>query len=342
MTYFRLEPGNTEAFVFLFHWSLGGITMDLVAGLGGRTFHIFCAGVGLLLLYRLLLRLRSGTSLQDAVVVITGASSGLGKECAQVFHSAGARLILCGRDGSRLQQVVLELTSKSLQTQIKHAHPPKMVVFDLADTAAVGRAAEEILACYGHIDVIINNAGISNRGNILDTQLSVQRDVMETNYFGPIALTQALLPSMVQRRSGHIVAISSVQGKIAIPYRSAYAASKHAMQAYFDCLRAEINQYGIPVTVISPGYIKTNLSINAITGDGTKHGVLDKTTAAGWEPRDVALAVLRAVRLKSKDVVLAGLTPTLAIYLRTLWPGLFFKIMSSRARKEQKNSDKNQ
>ncbi|KAJ0058486.1 hypothetical protein NL108_016087, partial [Boleophthalmus pectinirostris] len=195
--------------------------------------------------------------------------------CAQVFHSAGACLVLCGRDASRLQQVIQELTSSSPQKQMKvmsFTHPPKIVVFDLADSNTVGRAADEILACYGHVDVLINNAGISYRGNILDTQLSVQRDVMETNYFGPVALTQALLPSMVQRRSGHIVVISSVQGKIAIPYRSAYAASKHATQAYFDCLRAEIDQYGIPVTVISPGYIRTNLSINAVTGDGTKHG----------------------------------------------------------------------
>ncbi|XP_072298686.1 dehydrogenase/reductase SDR family member 7B [Eucyclogobius newberryi] len=315
--------------------------MDLVAGVGGRTFHILCASVGLLLLYRFLLRLRSGKKLQDVVVVITGASSGLGKECAQVFHSAGARLVLCGRDGSRLQQVVQELSSKSSQTRSSNllTHTPKTVIFDLADTNSVGKAAGEILACYGHVDVLINNAGISYRGNILDTQLSVQRLVMETNYFGPVALTQALLPSMVQRRSGHIVVISSVQGKIAIPCRSAYAASKHATQAYFDCLRAEMDQYRIPVTVISPGYIKTNLSINAATGDGTKHGVMDKTTAAGWEPRDVAQAVLRAVSLKSKDVVLAGPVPTLAIYLRTLWPALFFKLMSSRARKEQKHKN---
>lgn len=247
--------------------------------------------------------------------------------------------MLCGRDASRLQQVVQELTTESPQTQSKLTYAPKTVVFDLADTAAVDRAAEEILGCYGRVDVLINNAGISYRGNIVDTQLSVQRDVMETNYFGPVALTQALLPSMIQRRGGHIVVISSVQGKIAIPCRSAYAASKHATQAYFDCLRAEIHQFGIPVTVISPGYIRTNLSINAVTADGSKHGVLDKTTAAGRDPRDVARSVLRAVRLRSKDVVLAGPAPTLAVYLRTLCPALFFRIMASRARKEQRSKN---
>ncbi|XP_034000079.1 dehydrogenase/reductase SDR family member 7B [Trematomus bernacchii] len=303
--------------------------------MGGGVFQMVLASAGLLLLYRILVRLRPGTALQDAVVVITGGSSGLGKECARVFHAAGARLVLCGRDAGRLQQVIQELTDSSTGSQ-RQTYTPCSVTFDLADTDTVDRAAEEILKYYGHVDVLINNAGISYRGNILDTNLSVQRDVMETNYFGPIALTQALLPSMVQRRSGHIVVISSVQGKMAIPYRSAYAASKHATQAYFDCLRAEIERYGIPVTVISPGYIRTSLSLNAVTGDGSKYGVLDKTTASGRDPLDVARAVLRAVRQRSKDVVLAGPLPSLALYLRTLWPALFFKLMSSHARKEQK------
>ncbi|XP_031717983.1 dehydrogenase/reductase SDR family member 7B isoform X1 [Anarrhichthys ocellatus] len=310
--------------------------------MGGGVLQLVLVSAGILFLYRILVRLRPGAALQDAVVVITGASSGLGKECARVFHAAGARLVLCGRDAARLQQVVQELTASSTSSRPQvctQTYTPSTVVFDLSDTDTVDRAAEEILKCYGRVDVLINNAGISYRGNILDTHLSVQRDVMETNYFGSIALTQALLPSMVHRRSGHIVVISSVQGKIAIPYRSAYAASKHATQAYFDCLRAEIEHYGIPVTVISPGYIRTSLSVNAVTGDGSKYGVLDKSTATGWDPRDVAQAVLKAVRHRSKDVVLAGPLPSVAIYLRTMWPALFFKLMSSRARKEQKPKD---
>uniref|UniRef100_A0A1A7Z6N8 Dehydrogenase/reductase SDR family member 7B n=1 Tax=Iconisemion striatum TaxID=60296 RepID=A0A1A7Z6N8_9TELE len=303
--------------------------------MGGGMLPLVLTGVGVLLLYRILLRLRRGTSVQGAVVVITGASSGLGKACAQAFHAAGAQLILCGRDAARLQQVVQELKGSSTDQQ-KQTFTPCTVVFDLAKADTVEKAAEEILKCFGRVDILVNNAGVSYRGNIVDTHISVQRDVMETNYFGTIALTQALLPSMIQRHSGHIVAISSVQGKIAIPYRSAYAASKHATQAYFDCLRAEIEDFGILVTVISPGYIRTNLSINAVTGDGSKYGVLDKTTESGWAPRDVATAVLQAVRQRSKDVVLAGPLPSVAIYLRTLWPALFFKLMSSRARKGQK------
>ncbi|XP_008414816.1 dehydrogenase/reductase SDR family member 7B [Poecilia reticulata] len=306
--------------------------------MGGGVLPLVIASVGVLLLFQILLRLRRGASVQGAVVVITGASSGLGRECARVFHAAGARLVLCGRDAARLQEVVQELGGNSADGQ-RQTFAPSTIVFDLARADSVGKAAEEILKCHGHVDVLINNAGISYRGNILDTHMTVQRDVMETNYFGPISLTQALLPSMVQRCSGHIVVISSVQGKIAIPYRSAYAASKHATQAYFDCLRAEMGHLGIPVTVISPGYIRTNLSVNAMTGDGSTYGVVDKTTASGWDPKVVARAVLKAVRLKSKDVVLAGPQPTVAVYLRTLWPALFFKLMASRARKEQRHKD---
>ncbi|XP_049558094.1 dehydrogenase/reductase SDR family member 7B isoform X4 [Orcinus orca] len=147
-----------------------------------------------------------------------------------------------------------------------------MVTFDLTDPGAIVGAAAEILQCFGYVDVLINNAGISYRGTIVDTSLDVDKRVMETNYFGPVALTKALLPSMIRRRQGHVVAISSIQGKISVPFRSAYAASKHATQAFFDCLRAEVEQHDIEVTVISPGYIHTNLSLNAVTADGSNDG----------------------------------------------------------------------
>ncbi|KAJ8347206.1 hypothetical protein SKAU_G00286070 [Synaphobranchus kaupii] len=282
----------------------------------------------------LLQRFRQRVYIQDAVVVITGASSGLGKECARVFHAAGARLILCGRDQARLQELVQEL--KEIADGKRKTYSPSTVTFDLSDTETVSSAAEEILKRHGHVDILINNAGISYRGMVLTTHVDVHKEVMGINYFGPIALTQAILPSMVQRRSGHIAVISSIQGKIAIPFRSAYAASKHASQAFFDCLRAEVEQYGVLVSVISPGYIRTNLSLNAVTGDGSRYGVLDKNTAEGQDPQKVAEAVLRAVGCKKEDVLLAGLLPTLAVYIRTLCPHLFFKLMASRARKEQR------
>ncbi|NP_001380589.1 dehydrogenase/reductase SDR family member 7B isoform 7 [Homo sapiens] len=242
--------------------------------------------LGVFGLFRLLQWVRGKAYLRNAVVVITGATSGLGK-----------------------------------------------------DSGAIVAAAAEILQCFGYVDILVNNAGISYRGTIMDTTVDVDKRVMETNYFGPVALTKALLPSMIKRRQGHIVAISSIQGKMSIPFRSAYAASKHATQAFFDCLRAEMEQYEIEVTVISPGYIHTNLSVNAITADGSRYGVMDTTTAQGRSPVEVAQDVLAAVGKKKKDVILADLLPSLAVYLRTLAPGLFFSLMASRARKERKSKN---
>ncbi|NXQ29747.1 DRS7B reductase, partial [Alaudala cheleensis] len=290
--------------------------------------------LGIFALFRLLQWVRMRSYLQQAVVVITGATSGLGKECAKAFHAAGSKLVLCGRDSEKLKELVQELCA--VKNHRKNTQEPHTVVFDLSDSKAVVNAAEEILRALGHVDILINNAGISFRGTIVDTGLDVDKKVMETNYFGPIALTKALLPSMIKRRQGHIVAISSVQGKISIPFRSAYAASKHATQAFFDCLRAEVEQYDIEVTVVSPGYIQTNLSLNAVTADGSRYGVMDKTTAEGQTAAEVAQVVLNAVGQKKKEVLVAGLTPCLAVYLRNLCPRLFFTLMASRAKKERK------
>ncbi|NXY81968.1 DRS7B reductase, partial [Alcedo cyanopectus] len=175
--------------------------------------------LGIFGLYRLLQWVRMRAYLQGAVVLITGATSGLGKECAKAFHAAGSRLVLCGRDGEKLKELVQQLST--VTNHQKNTYKPHAVVFDLSNTKAVLNAAEEILKYSGHVDILINNAGISFRGTVVDTGLDVDKKVMETNYFGPIALTKALLPSMIKRRQGHIVAISSIQGKISIPFRSA-------------------------------------------------------------------------------------------------------------------------
>uniref|UniRef100_A0A4X1TGY0 Dehydrogenase/reductase SDR family member 7B n=1 Tax=Sus scrofa TaxID=9823 RepID=A0A4X1TGY0_PIG len=191
--------------------------MDLITSTATLPLLFGCVGVfGLL---KLLQWLRTRAYVRDAVVVITGATSGLGRECARAFSAAGARLVLCGRNAEALEELSRELAaSPAAKVQ---THKPHTVTFDLADPGAIVGAAAEILRCFGHVDVLINNAGISYRGAVVDTSLDVDKRVMETNYFGPVALTKALLPSMIRRRQGHIVAISSIQGRISIPFRSA-------------------------------------------------------------------------------------------------------------------------
>lgn len=212
-------------------------------------------------------------------------------------------------------------------------HPPVIVPLDLSDLNSIPEKVDQILKVHKYIDILINNGGISVRAEVMATSTEVDAKVMLVNYLGSVAMTKAVLPGMVERKTGHIVCVSSVQGKFAIPHRSAYTASKHALQAFCDSLRSEVDQHNVKVTVISPGYINTALSMNAVTGNGQAYGRMDAATATGANPDQVAKQILSEVLKESKDVILAPLAPRLAYYLRFLCPSAYFWIMARRARK---------
>lgn len=263
---------------------------------------------------------------EDKVVLITGASSGLGEALAHAFYKAGSKVILAARRRDALEKV-----KKDLMTSYESDHEPAILILDLHELKEIPAKAEEALAIHGRIDVLVNNGGISYRGEASATSLDVDLQVMVTNYFGPIALTKAILPSMLKQGSGYIVAISSVQGKIAIPFRSSYSASKHATQAFFDTLKAELGHTNIHVCVVSPGYVQTNLSVNAVTSDGTQYGVMDQTTSSGMDPSDAAENILIAILSERTEYILSGFLPKFAIWLRVMWPSLYFYLMRNRA-----------
>lgn len=277
---------------------------------------------------------RRRTSVRGKVVLITGASSGVGEACAHVFYKAGAKVILCARREAELMRVKAELIASNA-TKHKNNIEPEVIILDLADLDSIPDIAERAIRIHGHVDILINNGGLSNRGSVMATALSVHAHLMQVNYLGTVAITKGILPSMLSTGYGHVVGVSSVQGKIAIPNRSAYAASKHAMQAFLDCLRSELSHKNIHVSVVSPGYIKTSLSLNALAADGTKHGVMDPTTASGMEPSEVACEILRAVTHQHKEIILAPRLHGIAVIIRNLFPSIYFKIMSNRARKER-------
>uniref|UniRef100_A0A1B0GIX9 Putative dehydrogenase n=1 Tax=Lutzomyia longipalpis TaxID=7200 RepID=A0A1B0GIX9_LUTLO len=255
-------------------------------------------------------------TLNGKVVLITGASSGLGESLAHAFYTAGCRVVLASRRKDELERVrsdLLECYSTN------PTHPPVVMPLDLTDVNGLQEKVAEILKIYGHIDVLVNNGGISVRSDALSLDISVDIKVMLVNYFGSVALTKAILPHMIQRREGRI--------------RSAYAASKHALQAFADSLRAEVAEHNIGVTVVSPGYINTAMSINALTGSGASYGKMDAATSAGANPDDMAMEILRCVLRDAKDVVLAPITPRIAYFLRYLCPPLYFWIMARRALK---------
>ncbi|GLV38785.1 uncharacterized protein CBL_05783 [Carabus blaptoides fortunei] len=276
---------------------------------------------------------RKFASLSGKVVLITGASSGLGEALAHAFYSQGCKVVLAARRKDELERVKNDLMQMHATVP---TYPPVVVPVDLSELNSLPGQVSSVLAIFGHIDILINNGGISYRGGVNETNIDVDIKVMLVNYFGQVALTKAVLPMMLARGCGHIVAVSSVQGRIALPNRSAYAASKHALQAFSDTLRAEVSNHGIKVTVVSPGYIQTKLSLNALTGSGQTYGVMDTTTANGYESEYVAREIVKAVVNESPELVISQLGGRFAIVIRTFMPSLYFWIMSKRA----KNADK--
>ena len=271
---------------------------------------------------------------QGKTVLLTGASGGLGKAFA--LHLAECNvstLILSARKKENLEQVAQECQSlcPTLQTHC--------IECDLGNADSVNRLASQALqvSSSNKIDVLINNGGVSSRSRFIDTTIDVDRQVMQINFLSGAALAKAVVPGMIQRNYGRIIWVSSVQGLVGIPNRSSYAASKFAVQGYCESIRAELLSSNVVVTVASPGYIRTNLSNSAITGDGTKYGKMDATTAAGADPNDVAREILEAATKKQAEIVVAaGLSAKLAIYLRLLCPGLLRYSLVKRYEKSVK------
>jgi dehydrogenase/reductase SDR family protein 7B len=275
---------------------------------------------------------RNYNALLTKVVVITGASSGLGEALAHEFYKQGCQVVLCARRRQELERVRSDL----LQTHpTVPTLPPIINPLDLSDINALPGHVEKILSITGKIDILINNGGVSHRGTVVSTQPDVDIKIMLVNYFGAVALTKAVLPSMIKNKSGHVVFVSSIQGLVALPERSAYCASKHAMQAFSDSLRAEVASYNVSVTVVSPGYVKTELSINALTSSGSPHGKMDANTESGYLPEYVATEIGRAVVQKKKEIVICTLVPKIAIFLRKYLPSVYFSVMVKRAKKAQ-------
>ncbi|KAK6311975.1 hypothetical protein J4Q44_G00176390 [Coregonus suidteri] len=183
-------------------------------------------------LHSLVLKFLSTGTVRNKVVVITDALTGLGNECAKLFHEGGARVILCGKTWEKLE-------------------------VDFGDMNSMPDVIAETLECYGCVDVLILNSSLKVKAPVQSTSLEMDKLVMDNNYFGPITVAKGLLPSMMSRRTGHVVLVNSIQGKLAMPFRATYAASKHAVQAFFDCLRAEVQEYGISISTVNHTFISS-------------------------------------------------------------------------------------
>ena len=255
---------------------------------------------------------------KDKLCWVTGASSGIGEALAYELAKQGARLIISSNNEAELERVktnCIKLTSFC-----------EAVAFDLSDPNVVQTTAIETVNRFGNIYLLINNGGISQRSLAHETPLEIDRRVMEIDFFSYVILTKAVMPGMIAQKAGYIAATSSISGKFGFPYRSAYAAAKHAIQGYYETLRLELEPLGISVTIAYPGRVNTSISINAITNDGKSHGVMDPGQANGISAEECARQYIKAIEAKKPEKLIGG-KELLMVHIKRLFPRIFYKVI---------------
>ena len=252
---------------------------------------------------------------EGRTIWITGASSGIGEALATAFAAEGASLILSGRRRDALDALAGRLPAQGL-----------VLPFEATDPDALPEAVETAWAWRGGVDMLVNNAGVSQRSLAIDTVPEVYRTLIEVDLLAPILLTQLVLPKMAGRGSGHIVAISSVAGRVGTALRTGYCAAKHGLIGYMDALRAETEAYGIRVTNVLPGSIRTNVAANALQADGSRRGQSDANIEAGMDPAECARRILDGLADGAREIVVADGVEAGAALLRFQDPERLFDL----------------
>jgi len=257
--------------------------------------------------------------IKNKVIWLTGASSGIGEALTYELAKRGARLIISARRKEELEKVKGNCDTAA-QTNIK------ILPLDLSSSTTLQLSVEAAVQSFGHVDVLINNAGLSQRSFAKDTALEVDRRLMEVNYFGPITLTKYLLPYFLKQKGGYFVVVSSLVGKFGSPYRSGYSASKHALHGFFESLRAELWKENVSVTIAAPGFIQTPISMAALTGDGHPLNKMDNAQQKGKSAAWCAKQIAKAIEHQKEEVYVGG-REVYGIYLKRFFPKIFSRII---------------
>ncbi len=256
---------------------------------------------------------------KDQVVWVTGASSGIGEGLAKTFSDRGAHVILSGRRAGALDQVGLACRGDTLE-----------LPFEATDYDALPGIVAQAEGWHGKVDILVNNAGISQRSLGKDTSFDVYRRIMEVDFFAPLRLTQLVLPAMLARKSGHMIAISSVAGKIGGVQRTGYSAAKHALIGYSDALRAENEHAGFKVTVVTPGFVKTNIATNALSADGSVRGHSDDDIESGLSVDEAVAIIFDGMAVGKREIPVVRGTIAEALKLKMLDPERLFDVMAAQ------------
>ena len=235
---------------------------------------------------------------ENKTVWITGASSGIGEACAILFAKDKLNLILTASRENALKTIQEKCILLGAKCDI--------LPYDLLDIEGIPALVESALKCFGGIDILYNNAGISQRGLAGDTLFEVDKKIMDINYFAPVFITKLVLPGMLEKQYGTIAVTTSIAGRFGFPLRSSYSASKHALYGFFESLQAEYYDRNIRVVLICPGRVTTNISMNALESDGQKHGVLDSGQKGGISAEKAAGKIVKAIYRQKPEVLVGG------------------------------------
>ena len=255
------------------------------------------------------------------VAWITGASSGIGEALSVAYAKESCRLVLSARREDELERVKKRCIEAGLMGDDVLVLP-----LDVTREEDMPAAVERVLQHFGQIDLLINNAGISQRSLFVDTDISVYRTIFNVDVIGPIALTKAVLPVMLKQGSGNLVVTSSIAGKVGVPYRTGYCAAKHAIMGFYDSLRAELHGTGVRVTTILPGFVRTNISEVAVTGDGSAFGATDGNIAAGMDADDCAQVIIKSIKKGKQEFAVSRGLEKHSLWLKRFFPGLIMKM----------------
>ena len=256
----------------------------------------------------------------NKTIWVTGASSGIGKAMAIELSKEKTNLILSDINEKGLAEVANVCDNNNCTTLI--------IPIDLSNEKSVESATRQVLDKRIKIDCLYHFAGISQRSLVSETPLFVDRKIFEVNFFGAVALTKAVLPEMIKNGGGHIAVTSSIVGKFGFPYRSSYSASKHALHGFFESLRAENKINNIQVSIIIPGRVKTNISLNAINKDGKIHGKMDDGQDSGITAEKAAKIICSKLKRHKKEILVGG-KELLMVHIRRFLPR-FYYFLSSR------------